>query len=785
MIRILRHAVRSLIRDRFFTTLNVLGLSLSFVTAALIFIWAHNELHYDDWHSKRDRIYRVLSVWSFGGNLDTISTTPAPLAPRAIEQLPEIEECVQIYKMWNPVIKHGDNRWSVENAYLADPKFFEVFDFEFLRGNASNFRKPNDIILTSSQARRIYGTTDVLGQLLQLSEDAQVVNFNVCAVIEDPPSNSHLQFDLFISFEEYASKFLGDGATHWGAFNFSSYALLAPGIDAKSISTKLSEIPPREKDRDPSRFLLQPLEDIYLRSSHISSDGPKGNQQTIYIFSIIGLFIVVIASINYINLTTSRAANRARTTGIYKIVGASRASLFVKFLAEAFLIVLISSAVGTIIAGQSLPIFSTLSDKEFTSFDLYRPEVLFILLGTFVLILVLSGIQPALHISKFKPLDALNGSSVEMNQNKKLLRRLLVVAQFACSTILIIGTVVIFFQLNYVKNQKLGYEKEHVFSFYCNASDPYLLKEELRKESSIADITISNNNIVDINARYGGFEYEGKEEGFDPAIFNISVADNFDNFFGLNLLEGRWFREGVQDTNSYILNETAVEYLGISDPIGKWIKLGRTRGFIVGIVEDFHFKSLHNPIEQLIFMQRPKWESTVYLRSSPKNTDKAIAAAEKIFLRHEPQGIFDYTFLDQKYDQLYKTETRTSKLLLLFALLAIFISCLGIFGLTAYETRRRQKEIGIRKVLGSSISGIVMLISKDLVKVIAIALFIAIPISIYFMQDWLSQFSFHIAIKWWLPFGCCLATILVALLTSSIQSIRTAMINPIESIDRE
>ena len=400
--------------------------------------------------------------------------------------------------------------------------------------------------------------------------------------------------------------------------------------------------------------------------------------------------------------------------------------------------------------------------------------------------ILLSGIQPAIQLSAFKPLEALRGSGFSNVEGREGLRKILVVGQFICSGALIICTLIMLKQLNFVKSEKLGYEREHIFSFYCPEADLSLVKSELQKAPSIRAVTASNNSIVNINSRFGGINYEGKEADHDPYIVPLNVDETFPDFFNLRLTDGRWFRPGNRDTASFILNETAVAKLGIEQPVvGKWMKFNGVKGSIVGVVKDFHFRSLHQEIEQLIVFQRPEWIRRVYVKTTGEQAATAIAAAEKVFVEHEPDALFDYQFLDEAYDNLYKTEVRSGRLLSWFSALVIFISCLGILGLAAYAAERRRKEIGIRKVLGASLGGIITLLSKDFIKLVLVALVIATPIAWYFMNDWLSNFAYRINMPWYI-FGLAgLGAIAIAFLTVSLQSLKAAWANPIESLRNE
>ncbi|HFA47806.1 MAG TPA: FtsX-like permease family protein [Bacteroidetes bacterium] len=779
-------ALRSLLRDQFYTLLNGIGLAIGMAAALLIFLWVSDELSFDNFHKKGGRIYRITASWTFGGKEEAIATTPSPLADAVREKVPEVEKYVRLMDLWGTVLKYDGRRFGAENGYLADAEFFEIFDFPFLHGSPENaLSKPNNVVLTASKAKQIFGTTDVVGQPLQL---AGKMELTVSAVLQDVPSNSHLQFDLLIPFRENIKKFEGDGALRWGALNYDAYALLRPGVDYQALGEKLSALPPvKEGQSNRFSFALQPLPEVYLDSGWLEySSVPRGNPGNIRLVGIIGLLILLIACVNYVNLTTARSAHRARATGVRKVVGASRGQLFSQYLMEAAMLVGLASVLAIAIANMSLGMFEQLSGKHFADGQLFTQQTLLIVLGTALTAVLVSGIQPALQLSSFKPLEALRGSGFSGTAGKGGLRKVLVTSQFACSGVLIIGTLIMLAQMDFVKKQKLGYDRKQVFTFTCTDSKPMQLKTELLGQPGILEVAASGQSIVDISNRNSGFDYEGKDPNADPYLWTINVDGDFPGFFGLELKEGRWFRPGTIDSASFIINERAVEALGLTDgAVGKWMDFNGVKGTIVGVAKDFHFRSYHHKIEQLIFVQNPKWMWRVNVKTTGGKAAEAIAAAEKIFRKHEPNAIFEYEFLDEAYDQLYKTENRTSNLFLLFAGLAVFISCLGVFGLAAYTAERRTKEIGIRKVLGASVANLVSLLSKDFLKLVALALVIASPIAWYFMENWLENFAFHIEIGWQVFAVAGIIAVGIALLTVSFQSIKVAVANPAESLRSE
>ena len=782
----LRFALRNLWRDKFYTLINGIGLTVGMTITLLIFLWVNDELTFDQFHTKKDRIYRVLTEWSFGGERELTETTPAPLGIDAKEQISEIETFVRMGQVWDPIFKYGDQLYNIDHAYLVDKGFFELFDFPFHSGSKQTaFNQPNNAIISVDLAKRIYGTTDVIGQPILVPDKMELV---ISGVIENTPSNSHLQLDLLFPFEENMDQFFGEGATHWGSYNFNSYALLRPGIDKQLVDKKLSDlIPEREgiSEEDRAIFKLQPLTDIHLNSNIEYSDVPQGDTGTIRLISIIGILILLIACINYINLTTARATHRAKSTSVRKIVGASRRSLIAQYLSESTILTTIAAFFAVFIAQSSLGLFEELSGKHFSINQLLSIETLIILLGVVVITSILTGIQPAIQLSAFSPLEAIKGDTAITSASGTSFRKLLVIGQFTCSGALIICTLVVLVQINFVRKTKLGYERNHIFSFYVPDADPLIMKTELLNQVGISEVALGSNSIVSLGSQFGGFDYEGKLPDTKTKTWAMNAGENFSDFFDLEIQQGRWFLPGNHDSTSFILNESAVAKFGLDNPIGKWMDYNGVKGTIVGVIKDFHFQSLHRPIEQLVFSQRPSRLFRIYVKTKGGQAATAIASAEKVFKKYEPNALFDYRFLDESYNNLYKTEIRSGNLLACFAGLAILLSCLGIFGLAAYTAERRQKEISVRKVLGATISNIVILLAKDIIKLVLIALLIAVPIAWYFMQEWLQNFAYHIDMPWWVFGLTMILAVTIATTTVGFQAVKAALTNPIKSLKQE
>lgn len=782
----LKISFRNLFRDRFYTVINGVGLAVGMAAALLIFIWANDELTFDDFHEKSDDIYRIVSEWPGRDDIGPIALTPLPFADAAREQVPEVAKIVRTWWLRGATIDHFDERIAVDNIHLVDKEFFDVFDFEFINGNKETaFNQPNNIVITSALAKRIFGTTDAIGQPLKAYGEHELL---VSGIMADVPSNSHIKFDALIPLRENIITFGGRWVDTWTSFNFDTYALVRPGVNISNTEKKLSAtFPPKKEDQiDNAQFKLQPLKEVYLHSDHIKySTAPQGDLSNIRMIAIIGLLILLIASINYVNMSTARSSHRSKAVGVRKIVGASRFSIFFQFFTEAFLLIGIASIIALSLANMGLSFFENLTGKTFAENQLWSIETGVIILGTALIAIVFSGIQPALQLSNFKPLETLRGNNFNGTPGKSGLRKVLVTCQFACSGALIIGTLVMLGQMDYVKKEKLGYEREHIFTFSIDDAKPLQILNALKGQPGVLEVSASNQQITNIGNRYMGFEYEGKDPDFTPFLRLINPDENFKDFFGLELKEGRWLRPGNEDYEGFILNETAIKEFGIKDPIGSMATFNGNEAPIIGIVKDFHYRPLQHKIEPMIFAQDPSWFRQIYVKTNGKSTTEALASAEKIFSDMEPNALFDYQFLDESYEQLYESETKSSQLFLFFAALAIFISCLGVLGLATYSAERRSKEIGIRKILGASVSGIVGLLSKEFIKPVLLAMLIASPIAYYFMDSWLSNFAYRISLSGWTFTLATIIVLLIAFTTVSLQSMRAAMSNPVDSLRNE
>jgi putative ABC transport system permease protein len=652
-----------------------------------------------------------------------------------------------------------------------------------LHGNPKKpFNTDNSVIITASTAKRYFGNEDPIGKIL-IADNKQ--NFLVDGVMEDFAENSSIRYDILfpISILEKrynATDYWKSLDTDWGNYDFYTFLQLPAGINQGHVEKMLTDSHKKVQPQVTTTYSLQELSKIHL----YQPDGNDAAMMAVNIFLAIAVLILAIACINYINLSTARSLLRSKEVSVRKILGAEKRQLFFQFIIETALTFVFVSILATGLIYLLLPVYNNLSGKNL-SFNFFDLNIWKIIGTTICLTLFASGIYPALLLSSFEPLKALKGK-ISLGLANVMFRKILVVAQFVFSAALIISTIIISRQMNYIKTKALGYDKEHVLSLPMNDMQQHYaaVKSELLSQSAVKGVTSSQGNIVQVQSMTGDTEWDGKELNRLFLIHPISIDEGFIPFFKINLAEGVSFTGAVSDSSHFILNETAVREAGIKDPIGKRFKLWRTEGTIVGVAKDFHLTTLRQKIQPAIFYYKAS-NPTLYIKTTGKDEQQAIAAVEKVWKKFNPGYPFQYTFLDQTYNELYKTEQRTGFLYNIFSSVAILISCLGLLGLATYTAQVKTKEIGIRKVLGASVAGIVQLIAKDFILLVAISIVIAAPIAGWLMNSWLQEFTYRIDIEWWIFLIAGIISVAIALITISTQAIKAAIANPVKSLRTE
>ena len=766
-------AFRVIKKHKGYSFINITGLAVGIACCVLILLWVQDELGFDRFHNNYKEIYRTTL------NLEGRWTTSSPwaLAPILKREYPEIQSATR-YRQNDLLFTYEDKSFN-EHTGFVDPDFFDIFTYPWVKGSQETpFPTPDSVVITEKTAKKYFGSDDPLGKTLTANNRTK---FTVTGVIKNVPANSTLTFDILASV-----KLLGEETLNSWALESSTFILLQKKASPDALVEKIAGITMEYDKRTNKKVVtgIQPLSQMHL----YSLEG-GGNIIYIYIFSTIALFILLIACINFMNLSTARGSTRAKEIGMRKVVGASRQHVINQFFGESLLLSFVSLLIAIVLVCLLLPAFNNLAQK---SMRLDLSSNLPILLGLLAITLftgMISGIYPALFLSSFRPANVIKGSYFTRS-SKSLLRKVLVVTQFSIAIILIIGTIVTAKQLNFIRNKELGFNRQHVISLPMNPAlrESYeTFKNEALNHRSIIHVTSAQNRptqVGNINPVY--WEGRGPEQ-YETMKF-ITCDHDYIKTFEMEMAQGRDFsRDFPTDLQNYIVNEEAVKLMGLEDPVGKLFSIWQYEGQIIGVVKNFHSRPLHNEIEPLVLtLAQQNWEpSYVFLRIGPENISQTLDDLEKTWKKFAPNFPFDYLFLDEAFEQLYRTDQRTGTIFTYFAILAIFISCLGIFGLAAFTAEQRTKEIGIRKVLGASISGIVSLISKEFVLLLTLANVIAWPIAFFLMNRMLKNYAYRIGLSVWIFLMAGAIAYFIALLTVSYQAFKAARTDPSRALRYE
>lgn len=780
----LKTAIRNLFKNKFYSLINIAGLTVGLAIGIIILLWVQDELSFDTFHKKTANIYRLEL---FGGTGTTRQIWPlgvAPIGPLSKQALPQIEDYVRINAINDAsTYKYLGKVFADEKTAFADPSFFSVFDFTLIHGNTANpFPNDNSVVITQKTAEKYFGTEDPLGKVIVANGRE---NFTVSGVIKDFPDNSSINYDMIMPLSFQVHRLMAgpkvDLNTNFMWYGYETYLLLKPGSDLKTLAKKINKVhlahKPEDTDAD---YLLLPLAKLHLYNADLSDKGIG----TVRIFMIVALLILVIACINYVNLSTARAMLRAKEISMRKIVGAAKWHLFMQFIVETALLFLFAAALAIGLIFALMPLFNQLSGKQL-AFNLAGYRIWLVILTTISGTLAASSIYPALLLSSFEPLKALKGK-ISPGVGDVLFRKILVVTQFVFSIVLIVGTIVITSQLNYIRSKDLGYDRTNVFTFDMRGIGPHYdaVRAELLKQPGILAVTRCDEPIVHMDRQNGTPNWDGKPANSFFIVHQLSVDKDFIPFFKMKMAAGRAFTGDESDQGHFILNEAAVKEMGLKDPVGKRFSMSGRRGTILGVVKDFHFASMKEKIAPTVFVYG-KYLPGIYIKTTGRDAANAVKAAETQFLRYNGAYPFSYHFLDDLFNNLYKGEQTEGKLFNYFAAIAIFISCLGLLGLAAYTAQVRTREIGVRKMLGASVSRIVGLLAQDFVKLVFIAILIATPLAWFVMYKWLQAYAYRIGIGWWVFVVAGSIAAAIAFVTISFQSIKAARANPVKNLRAE
>ena len=790
----LKIALRNLQKHKVYSFINIAGLVVGMACCILILLWVQDELSYDRYHENADRIYRITYAEEIGDAYDHYALAPFVAAPAFAAEIPGISAYTRLWQRTG-LIKHNGKNYDEENIFYADKDFFNIFSHEFIEGNpATSLENPGSIVLTRDMAEKIFGHTDVLNETINLSADGDL---KVTAVVENVPRNSHFHFNYLVSINTIQGR-RSEYLEAWLVISGYSYLLLDENADAKMVEERLAPVVEKYTGEDARKYGtkmfydLQPLTDIHLRSDLEAEIEGNGDIRYVMVFSFIAIFILLIACINFMNLSTARSANRGKEVGLRKVLGAHKKRLIVQFLTESIGFAFISVIVAVNLVWLLVPPFNGLTGKEIAVSSLLSSDVFFGLLVLVVFTGVVAGSYPAFYLSSFQPIDTIR-QKLQIRSRRSGLRNTLVIVQFAISIALIISTFIVLKQLNFMKTQKLGFKKEQVLAIRARGKglDQQFeaFKNELKKDTGILEASYSNGIPGQTNTILTTF-CEGQPDSVAFTFDYIFADYDFLKTYEIELLRGRDFSRdyGADKDGAFLINETALSKLGWrEEALGK--KIGYSREVmrpVVGIVKDFHYRSLKEVIGPLAIYLRSEREAYLSLKMNTGDIPQTLSYIEKTWNSFEKERRFEYFFVDQNFDALYHSEERLSHIITYFSFVAVFIACLGLFGLASYTAEQKTKEIGIRKVLGASAGSIVMQLSRSFIKWVLVANLIAWPVSYFVLKNfWLSNFPFRIPLSLLTFVLAGLMAVAIAMLTVSYQSLKAALADPVDSIKYE
>jgi putative ABC transport system permease protein len=780
-------AWRSLTKNRVFSSINLIGLTIGMAGALLIFAWVQNELSYDQFHTNKASLYKLWNK-SLKNNNNPIScwdVTTAAAAPALQQQYPEVKAFTRVYWPTDRLFNYGDKAITATGLDVDKP-FLTMFSFPLLEGNPNNALDDiNDVVLTQTLAKKIFGGTDPINKLIKINTDKL---YKVTGVMADLPNNTQFDFEYLVSIE--GLQYLKSEQLRWNSNSYNTYIQLKPGVNVNKLNAKIKNIVLQHDTGTALQVFLYPVSKLHLYSNFENGVEAGGRIQTVHLMEVIACLILIIACINFMNLSTARSEKRAKEVGVRKVIGATRMLLIKQFLIESILLAVIAGVASLIIVQLCLPSFNTLTGKNlFVAYS--NPTLWLFLLGFTLLTGILAGSYPAFFLSAFKPINALKGG-FKIQKSIVSPRKALVVVQFTVAIVLMIATLIIYKQIKYAQERNIGYNKnglvEHPINGTINKNYD-ALKNELLNSGAITSICKTSWSITVDGSQTAGLNWGNMDLSHAQVSFSkYGTSGNFVKTAGLKLLAGRDIdiNEYPADTTAVVLNEAALKATGFKDPIGQTMLFEGHKITVVGIIKDFILRSPYENIQPIIILGTKKLIFSLIFRLNPAHSVTSnLAQAANIFKKYNPAYPFQYQFVDEEYNQKFQDEVRTGTLAALFAGLTIVISCLGLFGLAVYMAESRLKEIGIRKVLGASINSIVQLLTKEFVALVIIAIIIAAPIGWYMMGKWLESYTYRISLSWLMFAATGALAIFIAVLTVSSQALKAALVNPAKTIKNE
>ncbi|HEY4109152.1 ABC transporter permease [Puia sp.] len=801
-------AWRNILKSKWYSLINTLGLSIGMAVALLIGLWIWDEVSFDHYYPNHSQIAQVMTTQTFNGNTGTGQAVSLPVAPELRTKygadLPKVSRT-----SWNfqHILAVNDKKIT-ENGMFVEPDFAQIVPLRMQRGTAKALADPSSILVCQTLARTLFGTEDVVGKTVRMDNK---VEMRVAGVFQDPPRNSSFyDTKCLISWAQYVAQndWIKRNESHWGNHSWQTFVLIAPNTTADKVTAKIKDIAkPHNKDGD-EHLVLQPMDNFHLYSDFTNGKVTGGRIKFVWLFGIIGAFVLLLACINFMNLSTARSEKRAKEVGIRKTVGSLRGQLIGQFLCESVVVALLALVFALVWVLISLPFFNTLADKDM-HLPWAQPLFWLMVVGFTLFTGLVAGSYPAFYLSGFEPIRVLKGT-FRVGKYASLPRQVLVVVQFTVSVALIIGTILVFEQINYARSRPVGYSREGLISINMTTPEIYghydVMRADLLRTGAVVDMSESSSPVTSIYSNQIGFSWKGKDPTTTPLFGIVACTHDFGRTMGWKIREGRdYSRQFVTDSGAtvaagiaghpdsvvkyggaLILNEAAVKLTGLKHVVGEIFQWNDQPHTVIGVVKDMVMESPYQPIKPTIFFLDYGWTQVITVRLSPTMTTKsALAAIEPIFKRYNPGSSFEYQFVDEEYAKKFDDEKRIGSLATVFAILAVFISCLGLFGLASFVAEQRTKEIGVRKVLGASLFHVWRMLSKDFVMLVVISCFIAIPISWYFLHQWLQQYEYRAPISWWVFALSGVGALVITLLTVSWQAIRAGLLNPVKSLRTE
>lgn len=781
-----RIAFRNLYKNTLFSSLNILGLAFGIGSSLLILLWVNDELSFDKFHTRGDRLYKIRENQFYtDGNIFTFSSTPAPMAPFIKEKFPEIERATRVTWNVNNLFRY-ENKFFIEEGLYVDPDFIQMFSFPLIEGDVNTaLNDPNSVILTKKMAEKYFGDESPVGKMMVMNNKE---SFMVSGVVQDVPKNSSIKFDYLLPFQFFWEE-NKSWLDQWGNNNIRTNVLLAEGADANAFAQKLRYEIKEHTEDSKTELIIQPFQDDYLYGKWESGKLVGGRIEYVRIFFIVALFILVIASINFMNLSTAQASRRAKEVGLRKVVGAVPWQLLVQFIGESLLITIFASLIALGIVSILMPFYNELTGKEL-GLNLLDSNIILMFLGIVLGTGFFAGSYPALFISRFQPSKVLKGH-MKSGKSASTFRKALVVTQFTLSIFLIICTIVVYKQMNFTQNRDIGLDRDNVFYMFTRGDIEKkfeTIRNELIANPAIESVTATSQSPIEIGNSTMGVNWEGKNPNEEILFSELGVDYDFFETMKMNIVDGRSFdRSVVSDSGAFVVNELAVSKFGFEgSAVGREIELWDKKGPIVGVVKDFNFGSLHQKIEPLIlYITKSEHINMILVRGKENQLTEAIGGLERVSKQYAAAFPFQFEFLSKDWETMYQSEARMSRIFNGFSILSIFISCLGLFGLSAYSAERRTKELGVRKVMGATVPGLVKLVAKEFAWLILVSSLIGCPLGWYLMTQWLQGYAFHIEVGYVSLLFASVICLIVSMITVGYHSLRVSMTNPAQSLRYE